>query len=176
MRALSVDQGRRLAGRSARPSPDAARERYDQATADLDPPLALVDLSAYDRNAADMTRRAALAGNGGHPVRVATKLLRELIAYHARPDGSSNAPMRTAMSHIDLGLIRARHGDLDEAVEHGLTAFSLDRKTEASLLSHAADLDQLLSDRYPDERLADEFHQRYRDARTALRHKTHADS
>jgi len=101
---------------------------------------------------------------------------RELIAYNSRPDGSSNAPMRTAMSHIDLGLIRARNGDLDEAVEHGLTAFSFDRKTEASLLSHAADLDQLLSDRYPDERLADELHQRYRDARTALRHKAHADS
>ena len=74
---------------------------------------------------------------------------RELIAYHAQPDGSSNAPMRTAMSYIDLGLIRARHGDLDEAVDHGLTAFSFDRKTEASLLSHAADLDQLLSDRSP---------------------------
>jgi D-serine deaminase-like pyridoxal phosphate-dependent protein len=73
---MSVDQGRRLAGRSARPSPDAARERYDQATAGLDPPLALVDLGAFDRNAADMTRRAALAGNGGHPVRVATKSLR----------------------------------------------------------------------------------------------------
>jgi hypothetical protein len=37
---------------------------------------------------------------------------RELIAYHARPDGSSDAPMRTSMSHIDLGIIRARHGDL----------------------------------------------------------------
>jgi hypothetical protein len=79
---------------------------------------------------------------------------RELIAYHARPDGSSNAPMRTAMSHVDLGIIRARHGDLDEAVHHGLTGFSYDRKTEASLLSHAADLDQLLSDRYHDEHLA----------------------
>ena len=73
---MSVDQGRRLAGRSARPSPDAARERYGQATADLDPPLALVDLGAFDRNAADMTRRAALAGNRGYPVRVATKSLR----------------------------------------------------------------------------------------------------
>jgi hypothetical protein len=39
-------------------------------------------------------------------------------------------------------------------------AFSYDRKTEASLLSHATDLDQLLSDRYPDEVLTDEFHQR----------------
>jgi hypothetical protein len=40
-------------------------------------------------------------------------------------------------------------GDLDQAVHHGLTALSYDRKTEASLLSHAVDLDQLLSDRYP---------------------------
>jgi hypothetical protein len=101
---------------------------------------------------------------------------RELIAYHPRPDGSSDAPMRTAMSHIDLGLIRARHGDLDEAVHHGLTAFSYERKTEASLLSHAADLDQLLSDRYPDEHHADEFHHRYQDTRTVLRRKVHTDS
>ena len=62
--------------------------RYDRATADLDPPLAIVDLGAFDRNAADMTRRAALAGNrggrgggngggnGARPIRVATKSLR----------------------------------------------------------------------------------------------------
>ncbi len=80
------------------------------------------------------------------------------------------------MSHIDLGIIRARHGDLDQAVHHGLAAFSYDRKTEASLLSHAADLDQLLNERYPDERLADDFHQRYNDSRTALRHKAHSEN
>jgi hypothetical protein len=100
---------------------------------------------------------------------------RELIAYHAQPDGTSNAPMRTAMSHIDLGII-ARRGDLDQAVHHGLTAFSYDRKTEAALLSHAADLDQLLTDRYPDERLADDLHQRCRVARMALRRKANAAS
>jgi hypothetical protein len=61
-------------------------------------------------------------------------------------------------------------------VHHGLTALSYDRKTEASLLSHATDLDQLLGDRYHDERLADDFHQRYRDARTALRHKARSDT
>jgi tetratricopeptide (TPR) repeat protein len=99
---------------------------------------------------------------------------RELIAYHTRPDGSTNAPMRTAISHIDLGIIHARHGDLDQAVHHGLTALGYERKTEASLLSHAADLDQLLGDRYPDERMAYEFRQRYRDAMTALRHRAHS--
>jgi len=77
------------------------------------------------------------------------------------------------MSHIDLGIISARHSDLDQAVHHGLTAFSYDRKREASLLSHVADLDQLLSDRYPGERLAEDFHQHYHDARTALRRKAH---
>ena len=73
---MSVDQGRRLAGLVPNRTPETVRARYDRATADLDPPLALVDLGAFDRNAADMTRRAALNGTGGHPVRVATKSLR----------------------------------------------------------------------------------------------------
>jgi D-serine deaminase-like pyridoxal phosphate-dependent protein len=47
------------------------RSRYDQATAQLDPPLALVDLAAFDQNADDMTRRAS-----GKPIRVATKSIR----------------------------------------------------------------------------------------------------
>ena len=73
---MSVDQGGRLAQRAAPKSSGtqrlgALRERYDRATADLDPPLAVVDLGAFDRNAADMTRRAA-----GRPIRVATKSLR----------------------------------------------------------------------------------------------------
>jgi D-serine deaminase-like pyridoxal phosphate-dependent protein len=46
-------------------------ERYNKATADLDPPLALVDLQAFDRNAVDMVRRA-----GGKPIRLATKSVR----------------------------------------------------------------------------------------------------
>jgi len=47
------------------------KARYDQATAHLDPPLAIVDLAAFDRNAADMARRAA-----GLPIRIATKSIR----------------------------------------------------------------------------------------------------
>jgi hypothetical protein len=96
---------------------------------------------------------------------------REIIAHHTRPDGSSNAPMRTANSHMDLAVIRARHGELDQAVHHGLAAFGYDRKTEASLLSRAADLDHVLAERYPDERLADDFHECYIEARSALRRR-----
>jgi D-serine deaminase-like pyridoxal phosphate-dependent protein len=52
------------------PNP-AAQGKYDTATEDLDPPLAVVDLDAFDRNAADMVRRAA-----GRPIRVASKSIR----------------------------------------------------------------------------------------------------
>ncbi|MFE7776147.1 amino acid deaminase/aldolase [Streptomyces sp. NPDC057445] len=49
----------------------ADRTRYDRATAHLDAPLAVVDLDAFDANAADLVRRA-----GGKPVRVASKSVR----------------------------------------------------------------------------------------------------
>ncbi|MDX3191182.1 amino acid deaminase/aldolase [Streptomyces sp. MN03-5084-2B] len=44
---------------------------YDLATKDLDPPLAVVDLAAFDANAADLRRRAA-----GKPIRVVSKSVR----------------------------------------------------------------------------------------------------
>ncbi|HYF27146.1 MAG TPA: amino acid deaminase/aldolase [Baekduia sp.] len=47
------------------------RRRLDAATAALDPPLAVVELGAFDANAADLVRRAA-----GTPIRVASKSVR----------------------------------------------------------------------------------------------------
>ncbi|MCC3769425.1 amino acid deaminase/aldolase [Streptomyces sp. UNOC14_S4] len=58
----------RTAGAAGSP---ADRARYDRATASLDAPLAVVDLGAFDANAADLVRRA-----GGKPVRVASKSVR----------------------------------------------------------------------------------------------------
>jgi D-serine deaminase-like pyridoxal phosphate-dependent protein len=46
---------------------DRARDRLDTATAELDPPLAVLDLDALAANAADLERRAA-----GRPIRVAS--------------------------------------------------------------------------------------------------------
>ncbi|HEU5159143.1 MAG TPA: amino acid deaminase/aldolase [Streptosporangiaceae bacterium] len=47
------------------------RRRYDAATADVEPPLAIVDMEALRANAADLVRRAA-----GKPIRVASKSVR----------------------------------------------------------------------------------------------------
>ena len=62
----------------------ADRARYDRATAHLDAPLAIVDLEAFDANAADLVRRAA-----GKPVRVASKSVRcrALLERVLRLDG-----------------------------------------------------------------------------------------
>jgi D-serine deaminase-like pyridoxal phosphate-dependent protein len=47
------------------------RRRYDAATADLEPPFAIVDMDALRANAEDLVRRAA-----GTPIRVASKSVR----------------------------------------------------------------------------------------------------
>ena len=65
-------------------TPSADRARYDRATAHLDAPLAIVDLDAFDANAADLVRRA-----NGKPVRVASKSVRcrALLERVLRTDG-----------------------------------------------------------------------------------------
>ncbi|MGV9210835.1 amino acid deaminase/aldolase [Micromonospora sp. RB23] len=50
---------------------DKLRERLDRATAHLDPPYAVVDLTAFDANAAALADRAA-----GKPIRLASKSVR----------------------------------------------------------------------------------------------------
>ena len=49
----------------------SARARLDAATKHLEPPLAVVDLDAFDQNATDLVHRAA-----GLPIRVASKSVR----------------------------------------------------------------------------------------------------
>ncbi len=52
-------------------SDETLRARLDAATKQLEAPLAVVDLAAFDRNADDLVRRAA-----GRPIRVASKSVR----------------------------------------------------------------------------------------------------
>lgn len=50
---------------------DSQMQRLERATAELEPPFAVVDMDAFWRNAADMERRA-----GGKPIRLASKSVR----------------------------------------------------------------------------------------------------
>jgi D-serine deaminase-like pyridoxal phosphate-dependent protein len=59
-----------------RPTVTGVRQ-FDEITSELDPPFAVVDLDAFDSNAADLARRA-----GGRPIRVATKSVRCRALLH----------------------------------------------------------------------------------------------
>jgi tetratricopeptide (TPR) repeat protein len=85
----------------------------------------------------------------------------EVIAHHTRPDGTTNAPMRSAAAKMDLGIIAARRGDLDQAVAYGHNAFEYERQSLTSLVSRSADLDTILQHRYRGEQLARDFHERH---------------
>jgi hypothetical protein len=76
--------------------------------------------------------------------------------------------MRVADAHIDLGIVHARRGDLDAAVEAGMAAFDFDRRSLTDLVNRAGDLDRVLRQRYRREALAEEFHERFIIARRAL--------
>ena len=71
------------------------KARYDFATAELDPPFAIVDLVAFRANAAALVRRA-----GGKPIRVASKsvrvraLLEEVLAVVIAERGNDDGRSR----------------------------------------------------------------------------------
>jgi D-serine deaminase-like pyridoxal phosphate-dependent protein len=83
-------------------APSADRARYDRATAHLDAPLAIVDLEAFDANAADLVRRAA-----GKPIRVASKSVRcrALLERVLRLDGFSGIMSFTLAESIWLARV-----------------------------------------------------------------------
>ncbi|MBQ1162507.1 amino acid deaminase/aldolase [Streptomyces sp. A73] len=86
--------------------PATVRARYDRATIQLDAPLALVDLAAFDANADDLLRRA-----GGKPVRVASKSVRcrTLLERVLAKDGFSGVMSYTLAESLWL----ARSGITD---------------------------------------------------------------
>ncbi len=59
--------------------------------------------------------------------------------------------MRLAEARITLGVVAARQGDLDEAVNQGERALTGQRKSLPSLLMASRDLTRVLNDRYPTE-------------------------
>ncbi|MFD9130438.1 alanine racemase [Kitasatospora sp. NPDC059571] len=83
------------------------RARLDRATAHLDAPLAVVDLAAFDANAADLVRRAA-----GKPIRVASKSVRcrALLERVLAMDGFAGIMSFTLAE--SLWLARAGHRDI----------------------------------------------------------------
>jgi D-serine deaminase-like pyridoxal phosphate-dependent protein len=91
----------------------AELERYDAATAHLEPPFAVVDLAAMRANAEAMTRRAA-----GKPIRLASKSVRcrELTARVLRMSGFRGILAFTLPEALWLAPWLAERGARDDIV------------------------------------------------------------
>lgn len=103
-----------------------------------------MDPTKFDFYAMDCYR--TLANN-----KMAETLAEEVIQASTDFDGRERAPMRLAEARITLGVIRAREGDLEAAVDQGQRALHGDRKSLPSLLMVTRDLTKVLNDQYPAE-------------------------
>ncbi|CAM5643546.1 MULTISPECIES: amino acid deaminase/aldolase [Streptomyces] len=120
----------------------ADRARYDRATAHLDAPLALVDLDAFDANAADLVRRAQ-----GKPLRVASKSVRcrALLERALARDGFTGVMSYTLAESLWL----ARSGIEDvllaypSADREGFAELAADPKLAAAVTVMVDDVAQL---------------------------------
>ncbi|WP_030376660.1 amino acid deaminase/aldolase [Streptomyces rimosus] len=120
----------------------ADRARYDRATAHLDAPLALVDLDAFDANAADLVRRAQ-----GKPLRVASKSVRcrALLERALARDGFAGVMSYTLAESLWL----ARSGIEDvllaypSADREGFAELAADPKLAAAVTVMVDDVAQL---------------------------------
>jgi tetratricopeptide (TPR) repeat protein len=80
------------------------------------------------------------------------------VGESASPTGRS--PKREAIARIDLSIALAHLGSLDEAAEHGSQALSSARMVD-SVLSRAGELDKALMTCFPQEAIAQSFHEQY---------------
>ncbi len=130
MTEVALDKGRRLL--EAMPYPD-----------DLDHHF-LVDPTKFDFYTMDCYRHLA-------EDRLAETLANEVIQASTGFDGTERAPMRLAEARITLGVIAARQGELEQAIDHGIHALGAPRKSLPSLLMVSGDLTRVLNDQYPKE-------------------------
>ena len=104
----------------------------------------VVDPTKFDFYAMDCYRKLA-------EDRMAETLADEVIRASTDFDGTERAPMRLAEARITLGVVAARQGDLEQAVDQGERALNGPRKSLPSLLMVSRDLTRVLSERYPAE-------------------------
>jgi tetratricopeptide (TPR) repeat protein len=126
---VALDEGRRLLEKM--PYPENLDHHF------------VVDPAKFDFYAMDCYR---LLGED----RLAEMYARQVIETGTRFDGTESSPMRNAEARVTLGVVAARQGDLDQAVEFGNSALGGERKSIPSLIMCSSELVRMLSDRKAD--------------------------
>jgi tetratricopeptide (TPR) repeat protein len=133
---VALDQGRRLL--EALPYPENLDNHF------------VVDPTKFDFYAMDCYRHLGEDN-------MAAVLAEEVIRASTDFDGTERAPMRTAEARITLGVVAARQGDIERAVDHGRRALNGRRKSLPSLLMVSRDLTRMLKERHPDDPVAKSY-------------------
>jgi tetratricopeptide (TPR) repeat protein len=91
----------------------------------------------------------------------------QVISQCLAVPGEVRWPMRLAETRVDLGLVAAREGQIDEACELGRQALASKRKSGATL-GRVTELDAVLTREHPDSGEVGDLHDQLEAARRAL--------
>ncbi|MFF4356193.1 multiprotein-bridging factor 1 family protein [Streptomyces sp. NPDC001604] len=126
---VTLDRGRKLL--EAMPYPDNLDHHF------------VVDPAKFDFYAMDCYR---LLGEDA----LAETLANEVIRVGTDFDGTEKSPMRMAEARITLGVVAARQGDLEQAVDYGEWALKGERKSLPSLLLVSRELASIVNRDFSD--------------------------
>ena len=107
----------------------------------------VVDPAKYDFYAMDCYR---VVGENG----LADAAAQEVIASSIDFDGTVRKPMRVAEAEITLGVLAARRGELEQAVDFGRRVLGRERRSLPSLRMASSELAHVVSVRFGQDRLA----------------------
>lgn len=131
---VALDKGRTLL--EALPYPE-----------DLDNHFA-VDPAKWDFYSMDCYRILGAQNAGSTENKLAESYANDVIRAGTDAAGFERSPMRNAEARITLGVIAARQGDVELAVDHGRRALLGDRQSLPSLLMVSRELGTVLNDKY----------------------------
>ena len=103
----------------------------------------VVDPAKFDFYAMDCYR--VLGEN-----RMAQNLAEEVIRVGTDYDGAERSPMRIAEARITLGVVAAREGDVEQAVNYGEWALRGERQSLPSLFMPSRELAAIVNNDYAD--------------------------
>nr|WP_257018921.1 XRE family transcriptional regulator [Streptomyces sp. TLI_235] len=127
---VALDRGRRLL--EGMPYPENLDNHF------------VVDPAKYDFYAMDCYR---MLGEN----KLATALAEEVIRASTDYDGTERSPMRIAEARLTLGVVAARDGDLESALNYGEWALRGERQSLPSLLAVSRELASVVSEEYGGE-------------------------
>ena len=130
-------------------------------------PSALADRVAGEFDASKLSFYAATCytwlGDRQHARDQAEQVIHQCLEI----PGQVRWPIRLAETRIDLGLVAAGEGEIDEACELGRQALASERKS-GSTLGRVAELDAVLMRGHPDVAEVVDLHEQFQAARRAL--------